>query len=238
MFLLFGIVLFVIGFSVPTYAKEVFYTTPNGIELTEKEYEYLSTIYWDTYPDEMTEEQYEEFLNSDLLTRNLQVKTKIVGNPSVRGTWHQSAYKKIQISSACSTDCIITLTNDWLQDPAIRSFDVIGTRLSGVSLISHNFTYVSSTSGYNYFYNTKEFSNGLGNSVKLPDTGSNIRIVHQITTTTGGIVFGSYQHAMSNTTLPVSKYYNISSAGYGSVFDFYGSAYGIYDGFGGVDITI
>ena len=228
------VALFLLGIP-HVFAKEVFYTTPNGIELTEKEYNFLTNYYWDTYPDEMTNTQYEEFKNSDLLSRKLQVKT----NDSSKGTWHSSTYKTLKIASACSSsDCMITITATWTYDPATRSYDVIGARFSGVSLISHDYTYVSYNSGYNYYNNTKTFYNGIGNSVKLPDTGTNIRVIQQITTSTGGMVFGSYQHATTNTTLPVSKYYTIDAAGYGSVFLFYGSAVGIYDGFGGVDITI
>ena len=54
----------------------------------------------------------------------------------------------------------------------------------------------------------------------------------------GGTVFGSYQHAMQNTTLPVSQDYNFSIVGYGNVFDYYGNAIGVYDGMNGVDINV
>ena len=211
-------------------AKEENYVTSKGISLTAEEYHFLTNFYWDSYPEEMTEAQYEEFKKSDFLSRKLQVNT--------RGTWHSSAYKNIKIASACSSNCIISLTLNWTIDPSVRSYDVIGIRTLGVSLISHDYTVMTYSGGSSYFYNTQQFYNGVGNSVKLPDTGTSIRVFQQVTTTSGGIVFGSYQHATSNVTLAVSKYYTISSSGLGGVFDFYGSAYGIYDGFGGVDISI
>ena len=220
--------------------KSIYYTTANGIELTEEEYHFLTEFYWDGYPDIMTEKQYEEFKNSDLLDRKLQVKRieDSVKNPA-KSPFHGTGAKELKIAAACSSsDCMVTLNLDWLVVPAIKSYDVIGAYLSGVSLISHNGTYVISTTSSNYYNNLKTAYNGIGNSVKLPSSGSNIIVNMTFTTSRGGTIYGSYQHAMSNTTLPVSKYYNFSLSGYGNVFSFYGSAVGIYDGMGGVDITV
>ncbi len=231
----------VLSFSKNVYAEEsIYYTTTNGIELTEEEYHFLTEFYWDGYPDMMTEAQYEEFKNSDLLDRKLQVKRiEDHGENSIQSTSHGTGAKVLKIAAACSSsNCMITLNLDWLVVPAIKSYDVIGAYLSGVSLISHNGTYVVSTTSSNYYNNLKTAYNGIGNSVKLPSSGSNFIVNMSFTTTKGGTIYGSYQHAMSNTTLPVSKYYNFSLAGYGNVFSFYGSAVGIYDGMGGVDITI
>ena len=41
----------VIGISMNVYADEsVYYTNPNGVELTQEEYEFLQSFYWDGYP--------------------------------------------------------------------------------------------------------------------------------------------------------------------------------------------
>ena len=56
------LILLVVIFSLNknVYAEEsIYYTTTNGIELTEEEYHFLTEFYWDGYPDIMTEEQYE-----------------------------------------------------------------------------------------------------------------------------------------------------------------------------------
>lgn len=229
----------IMGLSKNVYAEEIFYTTSNGIELTEEEYRFLTQFYWDGYPDIMTVEQYEKFKNSDLLDRELIVKYAKNPEKSFKSPEHGTNAKVLKIAAACSTNsCQMNLNLVWSVNPAIRSYDVIGSYLSGVSLISHDGTYVVSSSGYNFYNNLKTAYNGIGNSVKLPSSGSNIIVNMSFTTTRGGTIYGSYQHAMSNTTLPVSKYYNFSLAGYGNVFSFYGSAVGIYDGMGGVDITI
>ena len=236
----FIILVAVLSFSKNVYAEEaIYYTTSNGIELTEEEYNFLTQFYWDGYPDIMTIDQYEEFKNSDLLDRELIVKYAKQPENTPRSTSHATNAKVLKIAAACSSsDCMVTINCEWTLNPATRSYDVIGAYLSGVSLLYHNQTYVSSTSGATFFNNLKTAYNGIGNSVKLPSSGTDVIINMTITTTRGGTIYGSYQHAMSNTTLPVSKYYNFSLAGYGNVFSFYGSAVGIYDGMGGVDITI
>ena len=43
---------------------------------------------------------------------------------------------------------------------------------------------------------------------------------------------------MKNTTLSVSQQFNISPAGYGNVFNFYGDARDTYDNMNGVDISV
>ena len=173
------------------------------------------------------------------MDRELKVKRlEVPAEKSTRSTVHGTNAKVVKIAAACSTNCMVTINLDWLASPTIRSYDVIGAYLSGVSLISHNGTYVVSSTSSDFYNNLKTAYNGIGNSVKLPSTGTNIIVNMTFTTSTGGTIYGSYQHAMSNTTLPVSKYYNFSLGGYGNVFSFYGSAVGIYDGMGGVDITV
>jgi len=234
----------IIGITKNVYASEnVFYTTPNGIELTEEEYKFLTTFFWEGYPDIMTEEQYQDFVSRDLLTKELKIKkVKIPNNPfgiSTRSPSHSDYAKTVQIGSICSTTCYTSIVATWdSASPNTRSYDVIGAYLSGNSLVSHQTTYVYSTNGVTYYNNLKTTSNGIGNSVKLPDVGENIIVNIVFTATPGGVIFGSYQHAMQDVTLPVSQEYNFSLGGYGSVFAFYGNAYGKYDGMAGVDITV
>ena len=238
------LVLAIIGITRNVYASEnVFYTTPNGIELTEEEYKFLTTFFWEGYPDIMTEAQYQDFVSRDLLTKELKIKkVEIPNSPfgvSTRSSSHSDYTKSIQIGSVCSPNCYTSIVASWTASPYTRSYDVIGAYLSGNSLVSHQSTYVySSTTGVVYYNNLKTETNGIGNSVKLPDVGENIVINIVFTATPGGVIFGSYQHAMQDVTLPVSQLYNFSLGGYGSVFAFYGSAFDKYDGMAGVDITV
>ena len=72
----------------------------------------------------------------------------------------------------------------------------------------------------------------------MPSSGSNIIVSQSFSTTLGGTVYASYQHATSSISLASSKYYTISKSGYGKVFSFYNNMSSKYDGMGGVYIDV
>ena len=148
--------------------------------------------------------------------------------------------KTLQIGKVCPpTYCIMSLINTWTVEPSTKSWDVIGAYMSGVTYLAHNFTFVGTNDGSQYFSNLKTASNGVGNSVDLPDTPGTTPIINiSFNVSRGGTVFGSYQHAMNDTTLAVSQNYNFDITGEGNVFDFYGTAVDVYDGMSGVDISV
>lgn len=239
------VVFAVAGFTKNVYAEEVYYTNQNGVELTREEYEFLSTFYTERYPEFMTRDMYDEFVADDLL--NSEVETVSYTEPQLpllnpglepNSTSHSDGAKTVQISRAClSTYCIMSLVNTWHGNPSVRSWDNIGAYLDGVSLLKHNSTYVDSTAGTVWYANLNT-TNGIGNSVKLPDTGSDIIICMSFKVSRGGTVYGSYQHAMQNTTLLNSQNYYLDILGYGNVFAYTGNAIGVYDDMNGVDIDV
>lgn len=239
------VIISVFAITKNVYAEEAYYTTQNGIELTREEYEFLTTFYSERYPDIMTKAMYEEFVEYDLLHSDVETVTYTeprlpLLNPSMepKSQTHSTSAKTVHISRACIPNmCIMSLQNTWHESPNVRSFDNIGVYLDGVNLISHDGTYVDSTAGTQWFSNLNT-TNGLGNSVKLPDTGENIIINMAFKVGRGGTVYGSYQHAMQNTTLLNSQNYTLSVGGYGGVFLYTGNAIGIYDGMNGVDIDV
>ena len=239
------VALCIFGITKNAYAEEAYYTNQNGIELTREEYDFLTTFYNSVYPSIMTREMYDRFVESDLMNSEVNIVTYTepqlaLLNPGVQpnSQTHSTSYKTVQIGSGCTTDrCYMSVQNTWHVSPSVRSWDNIGAYFDGVSLISHDCTYVYSTSGVDWFNNLNT-TNGIGNSVKLPDTGENIIIDIEFTVTKGGTVYGSYQHAMQNTTLVNSQNYTLSLGGEGHVFLYYGNAIGIYDGMNGVDIQV
>ena len=242
---LFLAVICVFGITKNVYAEDAYYTTQNGIELTREEYEFLTTFYGEEYPDIMTKAMYDEFIQDDLINSDVKIVnynesqlSLLNPNMSPRSTSHSTPYKTVQISRGClPTYCIINLKNTWHVSPSVRSWDNIGAYLDGISLQAHNQTYVYSTSGTTYFTNLNT-TNGIGNSVKLPDTGENIIINMTFKVGRGGTVYGSYQHAMQNTTLLNSQNYTLDILGYGNVFLYTGNAIGVYDDMNGVDIDV
>ena len=241
------VAIIMLGICKNVYASgDVYYTTANGIDLNREEYEFLTTFYWPGYPDVMTMDQYREFVDLDLVNSDLTIETYTESQQELlgpglptQGTSITTPAKKLQIGAAClPTKCIMSLVATWLVDPSVTSWDVIGAYVDDVTLISHSHTYVSTNNYTYYFDNIQANTDGFGNSVKLPDTGTDYIVNTAFTVSRGGTVYGSYQHATEDTTLANSQLYNISFSGYGNVFDFYSTVEDIYDGMPGVDIDV
>lgn len=242
LFLTFLVTIFLACITINVNAKEVYYTTANGIKLSEEEYTFLTTFYWQGYPDVMTQADYNQFVRDDIFHSDVTIKTNEptadVFGPTRSDSYETSA-KRLQIGKAClPTKCYISLVNTWLIDPSVTSWDVIGAYLDGVELKTYSHTYVSTANTTTYFDNLQTESDGLGNSVNLPDAGTDMIINMAFTVSRGGTVYGSYQHAMTDTTLANSKLYHIDFSGYGNVFDFYGTADEVYDQMNGVDVDV
>lgn len=236
LFLVIGLIM-VFAFTNVT-AREYYYTNDNGVSLTKEEYDFLSKFYWDGYQKYMTMDQYNDFIEKDLINSEFASKETIDVDFVTRGTEHTTSSKNLKISKGCSSSyCTVAITLTWLGNPSVRSWDVIGARFAGVSGLRNYYTsyYDSSTSfsASNYIIP----GNGIGNSLDLAN-GSGIIINQTFEVNPGGTVYASYQHAVSNTTLAVSRDYTISSSGYGNVFLFGTAGRSIYDGMNGVSITL
>lgn len=219
-------------------AKESYYTNSYGVQLTQEEYEFLTKMYWDGYQEIMTQEEYKEFNQSGILYGEFESK-EITDNDAIftRGTIHTTGSKRLKIAKSCTTNCKISVVLTWLNNPTIRSYDVMGAYLNGVSLVDSPITRVVSSNTTRYSDVVKKAYNGFGTSILLPG-GSNVILNQDYTVSKGGTVYASYQHATENTNLATSQSYNFSLTGYGRVFAFYNSARNIYDAMNGVDISV
>lgn len=220
-------------------AKEtnIVYTNSNGVSFTQEEYDFFTKMYWDGYQNDMTQDDYNEFVSKDFLNAEFNSKT-VYDAPKTRGTYFSSNYKSIKISKMCSDNCRISVVVTWLVNPNIRSFDVIGAYLSGTTLQSTPNTRVVSSTQTKVPLNIKKQEHGFGTSVLLPDTGDNVKLNQDFYVAKGGYVYASYQHAVRNATLTTSQKFNISGVGFGGVFSFYDEAYDVYDDMPGVDIQV
>ncbi len=234
--------IFAVLVMVNVNAKEVYYT--NGkVELTEKEYKYVVDFYGKDYLEKMTEEDYKWISEMDVNNREVKIKEVYdagsLNQANPNGSFVQTSAKKLSISASCASDfCIVTTMLTWLGNPSVRSWDVMGARLYGTSLYNQNVeTVLGNLTDTTFPSNYRFLSNGFGNSFKLP-SGTGLTIQQRWYVKPGGRVYASYQHAMSNTTLAISKEYNISVSGYGSTFLFTGNAVGVYDGMVGVDMVL
>lgn len=236
--LLFGIILVIAMFSKSVNAQEIYYQNDLGVTLSKQEYEYISNMYWEGYQEYLTLDDYNEFKNNDLFNKPVEKVTKeIVDVPLTRGTSVTSNLRTLTIAKSCSDTCVLSLVTKWNGTPTIKSYDVFGARVTGVSTTNIKNALVSGDNYGKTYSNPKSYSNGFGYSVLVPNVG-NVKTSVTFITTKGGTLYGSYQHAMRNTTEAVSRQYTIGLGGYGRVFNFTGSALNIYDNAPGVDIQV
>lgn len=219
-------------------ACELHSKNSNGVILSSRELAFIQALFYDGFEEHMTSEDYNNIFSHGI-TADSEIEK--IDNSGIMpfATTHTTANKSITIGKACTTaNCLITLVASWINNPNTRSYDVIGAYFSGTRNITSPTTSVQSSTGANSYSNTVSATNGVGCSVKLPDNGSNIKITQYFYVTRGGIVYGSYQHAMYNISLANSKKYTFSNAGYGGVFEFDNSVRSYYDQMAGVYISV
>lgn len=235
------------GISTVNAEKNVYFTSQNGVELTKKEYDTIMELYGESYINNLTQQQY-DFINGqmDIENREININTTTDINPfeklpmPTRSTYVVTYEKRLAISSACNgNSCNIVLVTQWYQSPSVRSYDVFGVRYnSSVSVPGSAYTLVETNEGSSYCESYVYRYNGHGCSVKLSETASSFYITQVFAASGSGRIYGSYQHATTIVSKSTSQKYNISGAGLGGVFAFYGSAYGVYDEMPGVYIDI
>lgn len=229
-------------FIINVNAEEIYYTNDNGVSFTKEQYNYYTEMAWDGYQQYVTQNEFNQLVELDLFNRPIEKKTivdtpifKFTNKYSTKGSSLVEKGRTTVISKSCSSQCFYILSTGWNGTPYVKSWDVIGARASGTTITTINDIIVNSNNYLSTYSNPKIETNGFGYSIKLPnDTGISVSVAFYANT--GGTVYGTYQHAMSNTTEAISKLYLISYSGYGGVFSFYGSAYGVYDGCNGVSI--
>ena len=218
---------------------ESYYTNNNGVSLTEKEYNYVIDFYGEDYLSQMTEENYNWIQKMDVNNREYKIEKYYDKDTTTRSTYHQTSSKYLAISRSCSGTCSVTIKLQWLKNPNVRSYDVIGARFVNTSLVSGTAsTVVSSSVGSTVYSNYQYFSNGFGNSVKLPSSATSIIVEQNFEVQNSGTVYGSYQHATGYISLAQSKKYSINYNGAGTVFLFDSSVNDYFDQMGGVYISM
>ena len=232
-------IIFLMGISIflipEVFAKDIYYTNINDVSMAKNEYDFIGDFYWEGYQKYITETEYNNLQQLDLFGRKIEKKS--VSTIQTRGSSVTEKLRTLTIAKACNSNCSISLVARWNGTPFVKSYDVIGARLNNVSLMSTPIVQVTGTNYSKTYTNHKQFNNGYGTSILLPNN-NNLIVSSSFIVSKGGTVFGSYQHAMSNTSEYVSHQYNIGVGGFGNVFNFFGSAASIYDGANGVDISL
>lgn len=227
----------VISVEASTGLSSVFYRNENGVTFTKEEYDFFSTMYFDGFQSSMTYEDLEYFNGIELNKQNIE---SVILNEGfkTRATEITSPAKSLKISKVDTTNPVISIVLTWLQNPLVRSYDLIGANLDNVQLFGNVATKLVYSNGNMTPNDLKKSNNGFGVSVQLPPAGSNIKITQTFKTTKGGKVYGSYQHAVTNVSLYESQNYSVSYNGYGHVFQFNNGVNNKYDAMSGVEMNV
>lgn len=226
-------------------ATNKIYKNKNNLVFTEKEYTFITEFYNYSYFENMTFDDYLWLKDLDVNNRNVNIYYITDKNIPTKLKYFKNNYsyqtksKKLTVASSCNDTCTIVTNLNWILNPVIRSYDIIGARFINTFLAFNSIsTKVSSTNGTQFFNNHKYQKNGIGSSIKLPSDSSNIFVQQKFTTIKQGTIYISYQHAITYINLQTSQKYNIGSNGYGNVFVFYGDAINKFDNMNGIKIDL
>lgn len=243
-----GILLLSLLFTITNvYAEEYFYVNENGLGFTAFQYDAMvktlgleNVIHMDkeTY-DEFDVPSYEEGKYEIIVYEEETPEEKTEDGISTCATVWETASKRLTIMKNCSSSaCNVRLTCIWKSQLKVRSYDVIGFRLSSTNFASNTITSAIEFEGKTYFKDgEKKTSNGVGHSFKLRTNDFDYTSI-QIQTAPKGAVYGSYQHATKTVSLNQSLSFTFGGGGYGGVFVFPDSLSLTYDGMGGVVTTL
>ena len=225
-----------ICFTKEINAKTYYFKNDNNVKLSEKEYNFISELYWNGYQNIISQEQYNTLKKENIFDKNIE--TTFSNNIVPLDSSVSDSAKTLKISKVCNTNCTVVSTLTWNGVPNIRSYDVMGVYFTNTELKSTPLTVISSSNTSDVSTESKSSTNGYGVSFKLPSSGTNIKITQTYSFSKGGTINASYQHAKYETTLTNSKNYTFSETGYGKVFLFNETSAGIYDRMPGVEINL
>ena len=238
--------LFVINvLSVNVHADDVYYTNKNGVSMTEEQYNFLGELYFDGYQKYITQDKFNKYMSMGLYGKKVykkEIENFETGVESPRALIHETTAKKLTLAYSCNGKyCSMVTGLDWKGTPKIISYDVIGSYLYGnLSRLGSPTTYLY-WSGQPIEFTDRVYSdNGYGCTVLLQKSSVAMTIVQDVDIYVNGdgTFYSSYQHATKRITLETSKKYTTGYGGYGGVFFFYGSAVGVYDQMGGVNVHL
>ncbi len=224
--------------------NNIYYTNANGVNLTEKEYNLTKNLFDEKFIEQMNQEDYDFINRIDVNNKDVELTIKEPDYIQSRtSSYVETQAKRLVIAKSCNGNvCNVTLANTWKYVPKVKSYDVIGAKFSNTSRSSDSQVTLFKMDGTNY--KCTEYvlkTEGIGCSYKLKSDASEefYTYMNFDVYNTGGLVYGSYQHATSSVTLSQSKNYTFSLGGYGNVFLFNTTkAKDSYDGMGGVSMYV
>lgn len=217
-------------------AEGAYYINQYGVSFDETQYSYFSKMFWDGYQDLITQDEFNYVKNLNLFSNKIETVTLQENGPQLYSTITEKS-RTLIMNKSCSSQCYVSLQASWNANPNVKSYDVIGARLKDVSLVKIGNAYVIGDNFKKNYSSPDIKNNGFGYSVKLENV-SNLKVNVSFFTTTGGTVYGAYEHSRKNISLKTSKLYTISQGGQGNVFKFSVAASNVYDEANGLNLTV
>ena len=217
---------------------EAYYINENGLPFTEYQYQVMVDRIGLEDVETMPYIIYDSMKINEITEENYTAVSYEEPNQT-RGTYYETSCKKITISKTCdSVDCTVSFTNDWKCIPKVKSYDVIGIRLSSTNFTTTNETaYFLSNGVTTNPAGSKGASNGVGFALKVPSSGDIGYSLVLADVAKSGVVYGSYQHGVKSMNLNTALNFTFTSTGQGGVFE-WGSYDSYFDQMGGVYITM
>ena len=224
-------------------AKEIYYTNSKGVSFTKEQYDFYTYLTHDGYQEYVTQEMLDEIVNDNISTiqkKVIRLCPTDLKEPKRRedNTYVATSAKALSMGQYCSSiSCRVFCELEWLGEPNVKSHDVMGSYLSGPTRVSVPSTTVSSSVHTGTHETVVYDTNGFGALIQVPN-GDDIFIDQTYTYSGTGIIFYTYQHAMSGISYNNAQLFTIGLGGYGNVLDFYGAALGVYDDMPGVYMNV
>lgn len=239
-----GFLLICVIFCGGIVKAEAYYVNDNGLEFTKFQYRVMVEILDEEKVRTMTKEKYDLFevakKNENNTSYSIYEEGTNTDGIMPFAEVHQTASKRLSIIRHCDSNyCSITLDLNWFVVPKVKSYDVIGVRTDGPTVLTNVSTTILSIDGTEYdIKGDRGFSNGYGAAVKLVD-GKDYEILQIVKTTAkSGKVYGSYQHAVKSISLSNALNFSVGTSGLGGVFVYSSTYKAYYDAMGGVSISI
>lgn len=131
---------------------------------------------------------------------------------------YETQKEKISLSATCFEEentCRVTFTMVWFKQPKIRSYDLVGVRLSNTILLDEHYTILAND--YiepEYVYNSHRGLMAVFD-LKKDDIQT---ITETFNVEYGGSIYATYQHAIKEVDIEEIKKFNFSPSGLGEVF--------------------
>lgn len=218
----------ILCFLVKSVSASEIYINSNGVKITTTEKKFITNFFGEDYLELITQEEFDQYKDY------FQDSSKIQKNSIIlRATDPKKALTITKVSQDSKT--LISIKNIWNATPIVKSYDVIGARFEGVTLISTPVVRITNSNFADNITTIKKM-NGFGSIIQLKN-GNSIATIYQTFEVAGnGKVYGSYQHATSNVSLNDCKNFRIIANGLGNVFSFPNN--NVYDNMYGVSISI